>query len=385
MSEISQSEDMNVCVGAMSGTSLDGVDAAVFALHRPQAREGGLLPRLLAHEYLPYESGLRSALEKLCAGVAIGLEELGRLDILVARAYLRTIEAAIRKAGYRNPDITVVGAHGQTVHHQPVGDERFTMQIGDPNTMAVALGIPVVADFRRRDMALGGQGAPLAPGFHHLALRVPDQVRVVLNSGGIANVTALVPGLDTFGFDVGPANVLMDAWIQHCRGERYDKGGIWARSGVVIVPLLQEMLREPYFAAKHPKSTGRELFNLPWVQRAIGRSASAQAAPADVQRTLLELSVTSVADAVRQCSSSGSGQLLVCGGGAQNEFFMGRLAQAVVGWEVSSTDRYGIPAQAMEAMAFATFALRTFNGLPSSEPHVTGASRRCLLGAVYAP
>lgn len=385
MNTTSNSEHERLVVGAMSGTSLDGVDAIVFALHHPDGGTGEFMPRVLAHEYRPYQSELRSALEKLCSGADIRLEELGRLDLRVARAYVSAIAAAIQKAGRRNTDVTVVGAHGQTVHHQPVGDERFTMQIGDPNTMAIALGIPVVADFRRRDMALGGQGAPLAPGFHHLALRVPDQVRVVLNSGGIANVTALVPGMDTFGFDVGPANVLMDAWIQHCRGERYDKGGIWARSGVVIAPLLQEMLREPYFAAKHPKSTGRELFNLPWVQRAIGRSASAQAVAADVQRTLLELSVTSVADAVRQCSSSGSGQLLVCGGGAQNEFFMGRLAQAVVGWEVSSTDRYGIPAQAMEAMAFATFALRTFNGLPSSEPHVTGASRRCLLGAVYAP
>ena len=374
-----------ICVGANSGTSLDGIDAFVFELHAREGLVPGRLPRVLAHEYLPYEAEFRADLEQLCAGATIGLHELGRLSILVARAYVAAITAAIHKSGHTFAQVAVVGVHGQTVHHQPVGSERFTIQIGEPNTIAVALGIPVVSDFHRRDMALGGQGAPLVPGFHDLALRVPDRARVVLNCGGIANVTLLLPGRETFGFDVGPANVLIDAWIRHCGGEGFDADGAWARSGVVVAPLLDEMLREPFFAAPFPKSTGRELFNLPWVLGAIERSACSQATQADVQRTLLALSIITIAEVVRQQGPAARGQLLVCGGGTRNGFFMQGLAEALPAWEVSPTDAHGIPAQAMEAMAFAAFAVRTMNGLPSNEPAVTGASRRCMLGNVFMP
>ena len=370
--------------GAMSGTSLDGVDVVLARFDGdPQAVDGHSV-QVLSHAYQPYPPALRERVLAVCHGQPLTLPQLGLLDLDVARQYVQAIRAALARAGLAPAAVRAVGAHGQTVWHQPDGADRFTLQIGDPNTIAVGAGVPVVADFRRRDMALGGQGAPLAPGLHDTWFRDPARTRAVLNGGGIANITAMVPGQPTYGFDTGPANVLMDAWCARHTGRAYDADGAWAATGQVIEPLLRAMLAEPYLALPHPKSTGRELFHLPWVERQLADSGSTAAAPADVMRTLLEFSARTVADAVAAVGE-GSGELYVCGGAALNGCFMRRLAELLPRWSVQSTAARGIAPDQVEAIAFASFARRTVHGLPGNLPSVTGASRPCVLGALYVP
>ena len=367
----------------MSGTSLDGVDVVLagFSGDAQSVTDGDV--RVLAHAYTPYPPALREQILAVCHGQPLTLPQLGLLDLAVARQYVVAVRRALADAALKPGQVRALGAHGQTVYHQPLGADRFTLQIGDPNTIAVGTGIAVVADFRRRDMALGGQGAPLAPGFHEHWFRHPGETRVVLNGGGIANITALVPGQPTYGFDTGPANVLMDAWCALKTGKAFDADGRWARGGQVVEPLLAQMLREPYLQLPYPKSTGRELFHLEWLQAQLQASGSMGAADADVMRCLLEFSVRSVADAVTQVGA-GAGELYVCGGAAMNAFFMERLAQVLPRWSVQSTAVRGIAPDQVEAIAFASFARSTVLGLPANVPSVTGASRACILGAVYA-
>ncbi len=316
----------------------------------------------------------------LASGGATSLRELGQADIGVARAYAGVITALLQNAGVEPSQVRAAGCHGQTVHHEPVGDARFTLQLGDPNTIAVLTGVAVVADFRRRDMALGGQGAPLAPGFHDRVFRHPERTRVVLNLGGIANISVLTPGQPCWGADTGPANILMDAWIHQHLGRSFDADGGWAASGQVHPALLEVLLDEAYFGAPPPKSTGRELFNLAWLESRLQRLGTA-VAPQDVQATLLELTARTVAQAL----PDGGGDLIVCGGGALNGRLLARLSALATGWKVETTESLGIDPQLVEAVAFAYFASRTCSGLPANLPIVTGASRECLLGAVYLP
>jgi anhydro-N-acetylmuramic acid kinase len=360
----------------MSGTSLDGVDVALVQL------APGAAPLLLHAHHQPYPHSLRQAVLAVCQGQAVTLAAVGALDVQIARAYAQAVQALLQQAGVAPQQVQVLGAHGQTVHHQPVGEERFSTQLGCPNTLAVATGITVVADFRRRDMALGGQGAPLAPGFHDQVLRHSSRTRVVLNSGGIANISVLVPGQPCLGYDTGPANMLLDAWAQQHRGLPFDADGAWALQGRVDEALLQRLLADEYFAAPPPKSTGRERFGLAWLQRALAALGHA-VAPVHVQRTLLELSALSVAQAVAR--HAGGGDLLVCGGGARNGAYLQRLAALLPQWQVATTDAHGVPAQWMEAMAFAWFAQRTLLGQAANVPTVTGASRPCVLGGIYPP
>jgi len=361
-------------IGLMSGTSLDGVDAALVQF--PPAAP----PRLVHAHHQPYPQTLRQAVLAVCQGQAVTLAAVGALDVQLARAYAGTVQALLQQAGVQAGQVQVLGAHGQTVHHQPGGAERFSMQLGDPNTLAVATGITVVADFRRRDMALGGQGAPLAPGFHDQVLRHADRARVVLNGGGIANVSLLLPGQPCRGWDTGPANILLDAWAQQHLGQPFDADGAWAASGQVQAALLQALLADPYFAQQPPKSTGRERFGAGWLQQRLADHGQSLA-PADVQRTLLELSVETVAQPV--AAAAAGGDLMVCGGAARNGYLLQRLAQRLPGWQVAPTDAWGVPAQWMEAMAFAYFAHCTLAGVAASVPTVTGASRACVLGGVY--
>ena len=369
--------------GAMSGTSLDGVDVVLATFDAADSVAPDDLPRVLAHVHRPYPSAVRDAVLAVCEGQALTLPDLGRLDLAIARVYVAAIRVAVLQANLAQGDIQAVGVHGQTIFHQPDGEDRFTMQIGDPNHIAVHTGLPIVADFRRRDMALGGQGAPLAPGFHERCFRHAIRTRVVCNCGGIANVTVLQPGSATYGYDTGPANVLMDAWCAQTTGESYDRDGQWARGGRVIEPLLRCLLEEPYLRLPHPKSTGRELFHLPWLQNQRTRSGTTSASHQDVMRTLLEFSAASVAAAVIAASATG-GELYVCGGGAMNGFFMQRLAELLPRWTVQSTLALGMAPDQVEALAFASFARSTVRGLPANVPSVTGASRACILGAVYA-
>ena len=363
-------------VGAMSGTSLDGVDAVLTDLARPG------VPEVMGAVHHDFSDALRQRILALCQGQPVRLAELGAVDVLIARAYADAVHALLLKTGVTAAQVRAIGAHGQTVHHQPGGATPFTLQLGDPNLLAVATGITVVADFRRRDMALGGQGAPLAPGFHDIALRHPTLTRVVLNCGGIANISVLRPGQSCIGYDTGPANILLDAWVQVSRRERFDRDGAWAALGQVDAALLTRMLADPYFSLAPPKSTGREHFNLAWL-RAHLAALLKPPADADVQRTLLELSALSIALAVQRHAPGG--ELLVCGGGAFNAFFMQRLAALNPGWAVASTAAHGIAPDAMEALAFAVFAQRTLAGLPGNLPSVTGAARPCVLGGVYVP
>lgn len=369
--------------GAMSGTSLDGVDVVLARFEGDPAAVSDAALTVLAHVHVPYPAALRDFILAICHGQALSLPQLGSIDLAVARQYVQAIRLALTQAALAPGQVAAVGVHGQTVYHQPLGQDRFTMQIGDPNTIAVGARVPVVADFRRRDMALGGQGAPLAPGFHEHWFRHPSTTRVILNGGGIANITALVPGQPTYGFDTGPANVLMDGWCAQKTGRAFDDRGAWARSGQVLPPLLDALLAEPYLQLPYPKSTGRELFHLDWLHDRLAASACLASADADVMRTLLEFSTGSVADAVHRVSSVG-GELYVCGGAAMNTFFLQRLAELLPRWSVQSTAVRGIAPDQVEAIAFASFARRTLHGLPGNLPSVTGARRACILGALYA-
>jgi len=390
-------------VGLMSGTSLDGVDAVLVEIspssptspHASAATGTQPLPRIVHAVALAYPAALKAAVLALCRKQAAPLVELGRIDVELARWYSRAVQQLLQECGVPASAVRAIGSHGQTVHHEPGGDTPFTLQLGDPNLLAVSTGVTVVADFRRRDMALGGQGAPLAPGFHDAVFRHPSRCRVVLNCGGIANISVLAPGRDCIGYDTGPANILMDAWVQSRAGLAYDQDGRWAQQGQLIAPLLARMRADPYFALPPPKSTGREHFNLAWIEShleasidgVLTTSPAPGGAPlqahADVQRTLLELSAGTVADAIARHAAGGD--LLVAGGGAYNAALLARLRALCPAWAVDTTAALGIPPEHVEATAFAVFAQRTLDGLTGNLPSVTGASRRCLLGGIYPP
>jgi anhydro-N-acetylmuramic acid kinase len=363
-------------VGLMSGTSLDGVDAVLIS-SSPQNP-----PTVLQAVQLPYPGPLRAAVLALCQGQPVTLSQLGQLDVRLARWYAQAVQQLLQEAAVPAAQVRAIGCHGQTVHHEPLGEAPFTLQLGDPNTLAVLSGITVVADFRRRDMALGGQGAPLAPGFHDAVFRQPEVCTVVLNCGGIANISVLAPGQPCIGYDTGPANILMDAWVQQQLGQAFDRDGAWALQGQLLPALLAQMKADPYFQQAAPKSTGREYFNAVWTTQQLARWGAA-ATPADVQRTLLELSASTICDAIAQHASEG--RLLVCGGGAHNRALLQRLQALAPSWQVASTASVGIAPEHVEAAAFAVFAQRTLQGLPGNLPSVTGASRPCLLGGIYPP
>ena len=382
-------------VGLMSGTSLDGVDAVLVNIATGNTGNTGnnydmsCMPTIVHAVALTYPAELKTAVLAVCRDQAAPLVVLGRIDVELARWYSRAVQQLLSEAGVLPALVRAIGSHGQTVHHEPGGDAPFTMQLGDPNLLAADTGITVVADFRRRDMALGGQGAPLAPGFHDAVFRHPTRTRVVLNCGGIANISVLVPGQDCTGYDTGPANILMDAWVQACTGLPFDQKGQWAMQGTVNAPLLAQMRADAYFALPAPKSTGREHFNLAWIAAQLaatdaGPTGNVTAlADADVQRTLLELSASTVADAIARHAQAGD--LLVAGGGAYNPALLVRLRALCPGWAVDTTAAMGIPPEHVEATAFAVFAQRTMHGLTGNLPSVTGASRRCVLGGIYPP
>jgi anhydro-N-acetylmuramic acid kinase len=275
-------------------------------------------------------------------------------------------------------DITAIGSHGQTVRHRPDAAHPFTWQIGDPNRIAEITGIDTVADFRRRDMAARGQGAPLVPPFHEALFRVANETRVVLNVGGISNVTVLPAAADEpiTGFDTGPGNCLMDAWCLAETGEAFDRDGQWARRGKPVEALLEALGRDPYFSRPPPKSTGREYFNLQWLEGSL-----AGADPADVQRSLLELTAASVVAAIGQWAEN-SERIIVCGGGRLNGLLMERLS-SLSSIPVETSEMHGFDGDAMEAAAFAWLAARHLDGLPGNAPAVTGADGPRVLGSLY--
>ncbi|MEJ2592287.1 MAG: anhydro-N-acetylmuramic acid kinase [Candidatus Thiodiazotropha sp.] len=361
-------------IGLISGTSLDGIDAVLVDLSADA-------PRLLQAIHTPYSQTLLEPLRTLSLPGDNEIDRLGELDRQVAIAFAGAVAELLSQADVEAHRVTAIGSHGQTARHRPSAEFPFTLQIGDPNTLAEMTGITTVADFRRRDMAAGGEGAPLVPAFHQAVLQSDERARVALNLGGIANITCLPPtGTGPVrGYDTGPANTLMDAWISRHRDMAYDQAGAWAGSGRLIGTLLRDLLADPYFSLTPPKSTGTEYFNLSWLEARLGTE---QHDPADVQHTLAELTAVTVTDAIA-AEGLAAAEVLVCGGGAHNRYLMQRLQDLLPAGQVRSTAEYGLDPDWVEAMAFAWLAQRTLNGLSGNLPSVTGARRAVTLGAIY--
>lgn len=363
-------------VGLMSGTSMDGVDAALCAF------EAERFAGVRATHTVAYPEPLRQRLLALQRELQpIALAELAELDNAVAQAFVAATIGLLDRAGASAREVRALGSHGQTVFHDPER-ARSSLQLGNPGWISQHTGIDTVADFRRADVALGGHGAPLVPAFHHAQFARAGEARCIVNVGGIANLTIL-PGDDRAavrGFDTGPGNGLMDEWAELHLGERFDAGGRFAAAGAVQPELLAALLADPFFARPPPKSTGRAEFNLGWAQRGFPRLGHLR--PADVQRTFCELTVRTIAQALRQHAPA-TRRLLPCGGGARNDFLVGRLREALAGIAVETSDAYGLDAGAVETSAFAWLAMRAVRGLPGNLPGVTGASREAVLGGIY--
>ncbi len=363
-------------IGLLSGTSVDAVDAALVAFD-------GDHPQLIATHAHPIPAGLRDAVAALCEPGGGEIDRLGEVDVAMGELFAEAVLTLLRQAGLDGQTIVAIGSHGQTVRHRPQASHPFTLQIGDPNVIAERTGIPVVADFRRRDMAAGGQGAPLVPAFHAAVLGGCDHRRVVLNIGGIANLTVLplVPGQPLLGFDTGPGNGLIDRWIERAQGAPYDAAGAWGRQGRVDFALLDTLLEESWFQKPPPKSTGREQFHLGWLLPRLANHAGVT--EVDVQATLHELTARTVAEALQRWGG-GVEEVVVCGGGVRNRLLWERLEAGLPGVTLRESSHYGLDPFWVEAMAFAWLARARLTGGYGNVPSVTGAQHPVVLGALYA-
>lgn len=362
-------------IGMLSGTSLDAIDCALvkFVDNKPEVVDFTCseIPANLKHD-----------VNTLIANRGIDLRLLGKTDVLLGQLFADSAKAILRKNNLPAGAVAAIGCHGQTIWHEPAaGAGRFTMQIGDPNTIAHLTDIATVSDFRRRDMAAGGQGAPLVPALHQALFRSPDVPRAVLNLGGIANITVLPPApAPCFGYDTGPANILLDSWIQHTRSLSYDEEGAWAQTGKIQHDLLNAMLAEPYLAMSAPKSTGRELFNLAWLMdKLVAMNASYK--DVDIQATLLEFTAETICREIRRHLHGG--EVLACGGGVRNTVLMNRLQNKLTAFKVVSTEEHGLHPDCVEAVAFAWFAKQTIEGKVVDFSPFTGASKAVITGGVY--
>lgn len=356
-------------VGVMSGTSLDGADAALVDF-------SGARPRTLAFATESFPAALHGELLALSHPGGDALDTAGRVCCELADVYARTVNMVLREAKVEPRAVVAIGVHGQTVRHRP--EQGFTIQLNDPSRVAERTGIEVVADFRRRDVAAGGQGAPLVPAFHDAVFRDARHARAVVNIGGISNITSLPRAGTTSGFDCGPGNVLLDAWAQEHLGKRFDEDGRWAASGKVDAALLARLLAEAYLALPPPKSTGRELFRREWLQQRLSSRHDA----ADVQATLAEFTARSIVDAIdRHCA--GIDEIFLAGGGARNGWLVRRIRALAGGRRVDPTDALGVPSGHVEAIAFAWLAMKCVRREPIDMAAVTGAKGPRILGAIY--
>lgn len=362
-----------IYIGLMSGTSLDSIDAVAVRF------EPGF--ELIACHSEPISSAIHSSTLALFNPGDNEIERLGRLDLELAELFATAVDNLIRVNHLDRQQIAAIGSHGQTIRHRP--EANFTLQIGDPNLIAERTGITTIGDFRRRDMAAGGQGAPLVPAFHSALFRHPEHNRVLVNIGGMANLTILEAAGDkpVLGYDTGPGNVLMDSWIKQHKQKSYDRDGQWAAQGQVLPQLLKQMLALPYFSETPPKSTGREQFNQCWLEQIVNALA-VKPQPEDVQATLLELTAVSIADAINSHPLSDL-QVFLCGGGSHNSQLRSRLSALLKPHYLSTTAELNLDPDWVEAAAFAWLAYRTLNRMSGNVPEVTGAAGYRPLGAIY--
>ncbi len=363
-----------IYLGLMSGTSLDGVDVAIADFSKSP-------PTILYSTTSPFPDPIRQRLRDLCRTQSTTVAALYSLDAELGEVYAEAANQALRQTGLDAGAITALGCHGQTIAHAPDSAFPYTVQIGDPNRVATLTGITTVADFRRKDIALGGQAAPLAPAFHRFMFASDTENRIVLNIGGIANLTWLpADGGAVLGFDTGPGNTLCDYWIEKHQTRAYDADGEWARGGRIIEDLLRAMLDgEAYFDTPPPKSTGTEYFSPEWLQDFISSDLKTQ----DVQATLVELTVCSIANAISQLPEAAA-TCYVCGGGAHNRYLLERLQQRLPQIVVETTASLGLDPDFVEAAAFAWLARERINLRPGNIPEVTMAARTAVLGGIYS-
>ncbi|MFB9145203.1 anhydro-N-acetylmuramic acid kinase [Halomonas alkalicola] len=379
---------MSLYIGLMSGTSLDGIDAALVEIDDTSASG---CPRLLASHAEPMPAALRESLWALCHAAGAGFAELAAAEDAFCRLQAQAVATLLAASGTPREAVEAIGSHGQTIEHAPqghAGGPAYTLQLDNPSLLAELTGRCVVADFRRRDLAAGGQAAPLAPAFHEALFRAPGEWRLVLNLGGFANLTLLPPAEDPrapLGFDSGPANALLDAWHARHRGGDFDADGAWAASGRVDEALLGRLLAEPFFHLPPPRSTGRELFHLDWLEGHLTGKERTE----DVQATLAELTAQSVALAVamarERLEAPTAARLIPCGGGAHNRDLLARLDRHLPDSRLADSEAWGWPVDWLEAGAFAWLTWRRLHGMPGNLPSVTGAAGPRVLGGVYAP
>jgi anhydro-N-acetylmuramic acid kinase len=366
----------NYYIGLMSGTSADAIDAVLVDLSKDIT--------LIGHISRPLPVILRSEIHELSRSGANEIDRLGALDRHLGHLFATATLDLLEKTGFKPSQITAIGSHGQTIRHRPPGEQcvGFTLQIGDPNTIAEITGITTVADFRRRDMAAGGQGAPLVPAFHKAIFSSPGVNRVIVNIGGIANITWLPTNGDVIGFDTGPGNNLMDGWIFQHQGKNYDANGDWAASGKPHNELVSKLGDDVYFRLPAPKSSGRETFNQDWLNKIL-LSMDSIISPADVQASLLELTAKTIADDIKRLDKTTKGEVFVCGGGAFNLHLMTQLQAKLPAYTVQSTGKLGVAPTCVEGMAFAWLAQRTLRREVGNLCSVTGAKNEVILGGVY--
>jgi len=365
---------MSLFVGLMSGTSVDAIDAVLVEFSKHSIE----LKAVYLH---PWPTEIRQSLLHLSQQIKSQsrLHEIAMLEVQTAECFATATLELLKQAQILPDKVCAIGSPGQTLYHHPQGTPAYTWQLGDPNLIAQFTGITTVADFRRRDLAAGGQGAPLAPAFHQAVFYTPQEDRTVLNIGGIANITVLPAdsNLPVIGFDTGPGNALLDAFIEQQRGSKMDIQGNWAKSGKIQENLLNLLLTDDYFTRPAPKSTGRDYFNLNWLQKYFEEAVFR---PEDIQATLGQLTITTIAHAVRPYKPH---RLLVCGGGVHNPFLMNGLTKELPDCMIESTLTQGIDPDWVEAMCFAWLAKQRLDGRPSNLPSVTGARQAVVLGGIY--
>jgi anhydro-N-acetylmuramic acid kinase len=373
---------MKLYIGLLSGTSADAIDAVLVDLQETK-------PEIKATYTLRIPKDIKQLVFDLAISGDDEIEKMRVLDISYGKMFSVAALKVCEEAGIKPKDILAIGSHGQTIRHYPPSastydnsnNQGYSLQIGDPNIIAESTNITTIADFRRRDIAAGGHGAPLAPALHNNLFKSDKQNRIIINTGGIANITYLTPSGSAIGFDTGPANGLMDHWSRLHNGKSFDEGGEWALSGTCNNQLLNQLLKHPYFGLTIPKSTGREVFNLNWLLKELSDFAK-PIDTADVQATLLALTVESIADAIESIDTNKS-EVYICGGGAHNTALCNALAERLAPRYFSSTDTLGIPVDWVEAVAFAWLAKQTMERTSGNLPSVTGAKKEVILGGIY--